>query len=198
VSAGGLTLFDTAIGRCGVAWSRRGITALQLPERDDAATRARLERRSGGIENPPPPRVQDAIAGVTALLRGDLVDLTGIVLDLGGVADFDLRVLAIARTIPPGHTMTYGQIARRMGEPEAARAVGAALGRNPVPIIVPCHRVLGADGKPGGFSAPGGVQTKARLLSIERATTTDAPMLFDDLPVAVRPRPRNDAPRTSR
>jgi methylated-DNA-[protein]-cysteine S-methyltransferase len=109
-------------------------------------------------------------------------------LDLGDVGDFERRVYDVARNIPPGRTLTYGDIAKRIGEPGAARAVGRALGANPFPIVVPCHRVLGADGKVGGFSARGGVETKIRILAIEKARTSDAPALFDELPLAVKPR----------
>ena len=94
----------------------------------------------------------------------------------------------MARSIPPGQTLTYGEIADRLGDRRPAREVGQALGRNPFPIVVPCHRVLAADGRTGGFSAPGGVETKLRMLAIERAQPGGAPALFDDLPLAVRPR----------
>jgi methylated-DNA-[protein]-cysteine S-methyltransferase len=113
--------------------------------------------------------------------------LIDVELDFSVVAPFNRRVYEIARAIPPGETSTYGQIAKAMNEPGAARAVGKALGENPWPIIVPCHRVLAADGGSGGFSAPGGVETKARMLTIERAKTNDVPTLFD-LEFSVAPR----------
>jgi len=181
------TLFSTALGVGGVAWSGRGIVGVELPRSDERQTRARLLRRfAGARQAPPPPAVQSAIAAIVALLAGEASDLTAIVLDLDGLPEFDLSVYRIARTIPPGETLTYGEIATRLGRPHAAREVGRALGANPCPIVVPCHRVLGAGGKVGGFSAPGGVATKARLLSIEGARTSAAPMLFDDLPITVR------------
>lgn len=169
-------LFDTAIGRCGIAWGARGVTAVHLPERDDEATRARLPEGFPAAD--PPPEVRDAVAEIRALLRGEPRDLAGIVLDLGGVPEFHRRVYTVARTIPPGRTMTYGEVASRLGMPGAARAVGHALGRNPCAIVVPCHRVLAAGGASGGFSAHGGVATKWRMLTIERAPEAPQPTLF--------------------
>jgi methylated-DNA-[protein]-cysteine S-methyltransferase len=186
----GFTLFETAIGTCGVAWSERGIVAVELPGRGSAQTAARLKRRvPGAAEGAAPGAVRDAIEAMAALLAGERPDLTGVVLDLQGVAPFDQSVYAIARAIPAGETLTYGEIAARLGDPAAARAVGRALAANPFPIIVPCHRVLAADGKMGGFSAPGGAAAKARMLSIEGARTSDAPLLFETLPISVRPGP---------
>lgn len=179
-AASGLTLFDTAIGICGLAWTDRGIAGLQLPEGSGEKTLRRLRRRWPALaEAPPPPAVADAIARVVALLRGEAADLAGIVLDLAAAPGFHRQVYEVARTIPPGRTMTYGEIARRLGVPHEAREVGQALGRNPVAIIVPCHRVLGADGKMGGFSAGGGVATKRRMLQIEGAAALGAGPLFE-------------------
>ena len=135
----------------------------------------------------PPPHITQIVAAIRELLTGEPVDLTGVVLDEEGLPAFDRAAWAVARTVPPGETITYGEIAARIGDPQAARAVGRAMGANPFPIIVPCHRVLGADGKMGGFSAAGGVVAKARLLSIERARIDGAPLLFDDLPITVKP-----------
>jgi methylated-DNA-[protein]-cysteine S-methyltransferase len=172
-------MFDTAVGRCAIAWSERGITGVQLPERDDAATRARLLRRNAGArESPPPPEVARAIDDIVALIRGEQRDLSTIALDMEGVPDFNRRVYEVARTIAPGTTLTYGAIAKELGAPDA-RGVGEALGQNPIPIIVPCHRVVAAGRKTGGFSAPGGAATKLRLLAIEGARLDDAPTLFD-------------------
>jgi len=176
----GFTLFDTAVGPCGIAWSTRGVIGVQLPEADAAKTRARLLRRSPELrEGLPPPAVRRAIDGIVALLRGERSDLSGIALDLDGVPAFERRVYEVARTIAPGATLFYGEIATRLGDRGLARDVGQALGRNPFPLVVPCHRVLAAGGKVGGFSANGGVTTKLRLLTIERARTSDAPTLFD-------------------
>ncbi|ABD08927.1 methylated-DNA--protein-cysteine methyltransferase [Rhodopseudomonas palustris HaA2] len=173
-------MFDTALGRCGIAWGDRGVVAVQLPQPSEAQTRARIAQRQGAIDEAAPPApVQDAIDGIVALLAGQPIDLTHIALDLDGVSEFQRGVYAIARTIPPGHTLSYGDIAKRLGGVELAREVGQALGRNPVPVIVPCHRVLAAGGKPGGFSANGGVATKLKLLSIEGAAVNYTPSLFD-------------------
>lgn len=163
----GYTLFDTAIGRCGIAWSTRGITCVLLPEADEALTRARLERHAA--EAAAPPEIEVVICAIASLLRGEPTDLSFAVLDMDGVPSFERRVYEVARNIPPGATLTYGEIAARVGLPRAAQAVGQALGRNPFPIIVPCHRVVAAGGRLGGFSAHGGRTTKAKLLAIEGA-----------------------------
>jgi methylated-DNA-[protein]-cysteine S-methyltransferase len=173
-------LFHTAIGDCGIAWGDRGLTGVHLPESNPARTRSSLERRfSGATPAPPPPDVEQAIDGIVALLAGAKRDLRELVLDMDGVPAFNRRVYELARTIPPGSTMTYGDIAIRLGSPGTARAVGQALGQNPFPIVVPCHRVLAADGRMGGFSAPGGVDTKRRMLEIEGVAGVKAePRLF--------------------
>ena len=186
----GLTLFETAIGHCGLAWGERGIVGVQLPQASEARTRERLAKRFPRARaEPPPPHIAEIAAAITELLTGEPVDLTGVVLDETGLPDFDRAAYAIARAVPPGQTITYGEIAARIGDPHAARAVGRAMGANPFPIIMPCHRVLGADGRMGGFSAAGGIVTKARLLSIERARIDGTPLLFDDLPITVKPPP---------
>src|SRR4051812_11370368 len=172
-------LFDTAIGRCGIVWGERGINAVQLPMPSEQNTRARIRQRHGDIEEAAPPaNVQAAIARMVALLEGKPDDLADIPLDLDGVPEFDRGVYDIARRIPPGETMTYGDIARRLGGVELSRDVGQALGHNPCPIVVPCHRVLAASGKPGGFSANGGVATKLKMLEIEGAIVNYTPSLF--------------------
>jgi methylated-DNA-[protein]-cysteine S-methyltransferase len=187
----GFALFDTAIGACGIAWRERGLVGIQLPEASEGRTRGRMRRRfPDAREGPPPPPVQRAIDGIVALLSGDTRDLSEVELDMAGVAPFDRRVYEVARTIPAGATLAYGDIAARLGAPGEARAVGQALGQNPFPLVVPCHRVLAAGGKVGGFSANGGIATKLRLLSIERARTSAAPSLFDDLPLVAAPRRR--------
>ncbi len=184
----GFAVFETAIGNCGAAWSEAGIVGVQLPERSAAATRARMARRfPDAAEGVPPPSVAFTLGEVVRLLQGERIDLSATPLDQDGIDDFERRVYAVARSIPAGSTLTYGEIAARMGLPGAARAVGRALGRNPFPIIVPCHRVLAAAGAAGGFSASGGVMTKARMLSIEGARTSAAPLLFDRLAISVKP-----------
>jgi methylated-DNA-[protein]-cysteine S-methyltransferase len=140
------TLFETAIGTCGIVWTARNVCGMQLPEKDAAATRARAQRRHPtAIEAATPPAIRRAIDGIVALLAGEKRDLGDI----------------------------------------AARAVGQAMGENPTPIVMPCHRVLAAGGKTGGFSAPGGVVTKLQLLTIEGAQP-GGPTLFDRLPLEAR------------
>lgn len=173
----GFALFTTSIGRCGIAWCERGLTAVQLPEVDDAAVRARLQRRFPlAHEASPPPHVRVAMDALVALLAGEPRDLSGVELDMEGVPPFERRVYEAARGIPPGAVLTYGEIAARVGVPGAGRAVGRALARNPWAIVVPCHRVIAAAGKAGGFSAHGGTATKLRLLAIESAHS--APFLL--------------------
>ena len=151
----GLTLFATPIGHCGLAWGDNGVVGVQLPQESGARTQARLAGRfPDAAYAEPPARIAQVIAAVGRLLAGEPVDLTGVVLDEEGLPEFDRAAWAVARTVPPGETITYGQIAARLGDPHAARAVGRAMGANPFPIIVPCHRVLGADGRMGGFPPP--------------------------------------------
>lgn len=182
-------LFNTPIGTCAIAWSEQGILGLSLPDDDPEATRHFISSRVPGAgESAPTPEVEAIIAEIGRLLAGEPVDLLGARLDLTGVSDFHKRVYDEARRIPPGSTMTYGQIAQRLKAPGTARAIGQALGANPFPIIVPCHRVLGANGAVGGFSAPGGVETKLRILNIERRNAPLEASLFADLPLAPPPR----------
>jgi methylated-DNA-[protein]-cysteine S-methyltransferase len=176
----GFALFDTVIGRCGIAWGSRGVVGVQLPEGREAQTRARvLQRFPDAREAPPPPDVRRALEGITTLLRGEAGDLSAITLDMERVPPFHRRVYEAARSIAPGATLSYGEIAKRIGSPGSARAVGQALGRNPFAIIVPCHRVLAAGGKVGGFTANGGITTKLRILSIEGARAAGQAGLFD-------------------
>jgi methylated-DNA-[protein]-cysteine S-methyltransferase len=163
-------LFDTPIGRCGIAWSDAGVSSVLLPDTNDAALRAHLQRRfPHAHQTAPPPDVKRAIEAMAALLAGESIDLSFVTLDMTGVPEFNQRVYQAARLIRPGATISYGELARRLGIPGSARAVGQALGRNPFPIVVPCHRVLASEGKTGGFSAPGGTATKLRMLAIEGA-----------------------------
>jgi methylated-DNA-[protein]-cysteine S-methyltransferase len=174
-------LFETPIGACALVWADAGVLATYLPEADAPATRARLTRRwRDAVEAAPSPPVQAAIDAIGALLRRESRDdLQSIALDMRRVPAFNQRVYAIARAIGPGRTRTYGEIAAELGDPTFARAVGQALGSNPFPIVVPCHRVMAAGGQPGGFSAPGGLLTKLKLLEIEGAPLGGSPGLFD-------------------
>ena len=155
----GFAAFDAAMGRCAVEWSERGLTRVWLPE-------APAHRHS----DEPPAEVAVAIDKLRALLGGDDVDLSDVEIDLDGVPEFDQRVYAVARGIPRGVTATYGELARKVGAPGAAQAVGQVMGHNRFPLVVPCHRVVAAGGGNGGFSAPGGVDTKLKLLAIESVT----------------------------
>jgi methylated-DNA-[protein]-cysteine S-methyltransferase len=175
-------LFDTAIGRCGLAWGPRGVIGVQLPEKDLHATRTRLMRHCPAAEETDAPSkpIARAIEDIQALLKGEKKTLRTITLDMSRVAPFNARVYETTRAIAPGQTRTYGDIARAIGDASAARAVGQALGRNPFAIVVPCHRVVGANDKLVGFSANGGIATKLRLLQIE-GWRADEPSLFDSL-----------------
>ena len=194
----GFLLFDTAIGRCGIAWGSRGLTAVALPGPSDVQLRGwLLTRTPGAVEHGGatdrgergaraepaggalPPVAARARDGIVALLSGIADDLADVALDMEGTPAFHRRVYAAARAVPPGETTTYGAIAAAIGaERGAARAVGQALGANPWPIVVPCHRVTAAGGRAGGFSAPGGVAAKLRILDLERAHARGAPTLF--------------------
>jgi methylated-DNA-[protein]-cysteine S-methyltransferase len=165
--------FDTALGRCRVAWSPSGLTGVRLPEEGvDASAAASSQAPDPGAcaLDAAPAFVRDAVARMQALLAGAPVPLDDLPLDLSGIEPFARAVYAETQRLGPGQTCTYGELAARIGQagdPGAARAVGQALGRNPWPLVVPCHRVLAAGGRLGGFSAPGGAATKQRLLVIE-------------------------------
>lgn len=176
----GCCLFDTAIGACGVAWTSDALAAVQLPEATPERTRERLLRHTGALPDAVAPAfVLGAIERIRALLAGSHDDLADLPLDLDGVPPFHQRVYQVTRAIAPGAVLTYGEVARRLGEPRAARAVGQALGSNPFAPVVPCHRVLAARGRSGGFSAEGGAATKLRMLEIEKARLGVERGLFD-------------------
>jgi methylated-DNA-[protein]-cysteine S-methyltransferase len=161
--------FETAAGVCAIAWTDRGIARFQLPVRDAAAAERLLLRRiPDAAPDTPPAAVADAIAAVRDYFAGRPVDFTGVALDLATEEPFFARVYDAVRRIGWGTTTTYGSLARDLGAPpEDARAVGQAMAKNPVPLLIPCHRVLAAGGRPGGFSAPGGARTKLRMLALE-------------------------------
>jgi len=164
----GFALFESQIGRCGIAWANGGVVALALPGARDAATRALLLARCPEATEQPPPRpVARAIKNIERLLRGDKVSFDDLTLEMAGLPVFQRRVYEMVRGIPAGTTLSYGEVAARLGSPGSARAVGQALGKNPFPIVVPCHRVLASGGKLGGFTANGGVDTKVRMLELE-------------------------------
>lgn len=168
-------IFETSIGACGIAWSRTGVIGVQLPEEGANRTRTRLrERFPEAVEEAPPLRIERWVAAIVRLLEGQASDLSSILLDMERLSPFHRRVYEAARTIPSGTTLSYGELSKRVGSPNSARAVGQALGKNPYAIIVPCHRVIAANGKLGGFSARGGTSTKLRMLAIERAQLENA------------------------
>jgi methylated-DNA-[protein]-cysteine S-methyltransferase len=169
------TLFPTAIGWAVVAWGDNGLVGVHLPECEpETARRSFLRRFPDAVEAEPSAQVQSAIDAIARLMAGEKVDLSAVPLDLGRVPEFNARVYEIARAIPPGETLTYGEIAVKLGDKLLARDVGQALGKNPWPIVVPCHRVTAAGGKLGGFSARGGQNTKLKLLAIEGAKAAQA------------------------
>lgn len=174
------TVFATAIGDCALAWNDVGIVAAWLPEASRGRLRSRIENRfPEASETVPDAGAAGAVAAITALLRGERTDLSAIRIDDSRLAGFDRRVYAAARAIAPGRVVSYGELAARVGADATAREVGQSLGRNPFPIIVPCHRIVAADGELGGFSAPGGTSTKRRLLTIEDARRDGVDDLFD-------------------
>ncbi len=173
------TLFDTPLGTCAVAWSERGIAGLQLPEAGPDETAARLVERTGEAARAKAPRwVAEAIRLVTRHLEGKPQALAGIRLDLGALPPFHRKVCEAARSVEPGRTVTYGELAALAGSPGAARAVGQAMATNRFPVVVPCHRVVAAGGRPGGFSAAGGLTTKERLLALEGVALRPQRSLF--------------------
>ncbi len=186
----GHAVFETAIGHCGIAWDGDALVGVLLPEGSEQATRARMRRLHPAL--PPvdigrtPAYVREAIDRIAAMLSGEPDDLRDLPLDLTRVPAFHQRVYELVRDIPLGRTLTYGEVANRLGDPGAARAVGQALGRNPFAPVIPCHRVLASGSRSGGFSAGGGVATKLRMLQAEGARMGRDPGLFDGDPAAYR------------
>ena len=180
------TLFSTQIGACGIAWRGGVVVATCLPDERAETTARHLATRRSAEKGEPPATIQQAITAMTALLEGEQTDLTFIVCDMRQVEPFAGDVYRATRAIPVGQTTTYGAIAEQLGNKQLSRQVGQALGRNPLPIIVPCHRVLGANGKLTGFSATGGTATKLKMLEIEGAQIGEGTGLFDNLPLAVK------------
>jgi len=173
------TLFETSLGWCGLAWTETGLAAVRLPAPDrEAARKAVLRQEPGAAEAAPPVWAAAVIADIQDLLAGGKPDFSDAPIDFSQVPAFNAGVYAITRAIPPGETLTYGEVAARLGDKNLARAVGKALGENPWPIVVPCHRITAAGGKLGGFTAPGGAGTKLKLLAIEGAKAAGQPELF--------------------
>lgn len=173
-------VFPTAIGECAIAWNDAGLVAIWLPSASPGALRRRLRSRWPDAEPAElSGEVAEIVEAIARLLAGEHVGFATARLDLSDTDDFDRRVYAVTRGIAAGQVLTYGEIAARIAGGATAREVGQSLGRNPWPIVVPCHRVVAAGNALGGFSAPGGTATKRRLLAIERARRSGAPDLFD-------------------
>lgn len=163
-------VFETAHGFCAIAWNDTGITRFQLPSGVPEATESNLLRRTPhAAPGTPPPEVSEVIAAAHRYYTGEAIDFSHIPIDLGELGELSQRIYTALRQIPWGTTTTYSGLAKDLGIDawEGARDVGQAMGKNPVPLIIPCHRVLAAGGKPGGFSAPGGTETKIRMLELE-------------------------------
>ncbi|HEY1243600.1 MAG TPA: methylated-DNA--[protein]-cysteine S-methyltransferase [Hyphomicrobiaceae bacterium] len=162
-------IFEIAGGFCGIAWSDAGIARFQLPAKSaEIAERMMLRRTPAAEPGAPTAMVSEAVATVKRYFEGKETDFSQLELDLDGQDEFFRRVYASARRVKWGQTTTYGALARELGGgPETARDVGQAMARNPIPLMIPCHRVLAAGGKLGGFSAPGGAASKLRMLALE-------------------------------
>jgi methylated-DNA-[protein]-cysteine S-methyltransferase len=172
-------VFDTAIGWAGIAWGPGGLTGAHLPERAPRIVRVSIaQRHPEATPEPVPPEYVGVVESIRALMRGEKADLSTAPLDIARVPEFHARVYAITRAIPPGETLTYGDVAIQLGDKLLAQQVGAALGKNPWPIIVPCHRVTAAGGKLGGFSAPGRTEAKQRMLALEGVFVGNQPRLL--------------------
>ena len=173
-------LFETSLGTCAIAWSVAGLTRVRLPQTDAADTESQLRPHAVAWSSgtPLPSNVEAAVAALRAYMQGGREDFSGVKLDWGSVPGYNARIYRALARVPYGTTTTYGALALAIGKPNAARAVGMAMGRNPWPVVIPCHRVLASGQQLGGFSAPGGVATKVRLLRLERALPgDDAPLL---------------------
>jgi methylated-DNA-[protein]-cysteine S-methyltransferase len=190
----GYTIFDSTIGRCGIAWGVSGIVAVQLPEAREIETRRRMLRQyPDARELRPSLNAEIAIEGIAALLRSQPSDFSDVTLDMRGMPPFNRRVYEVARTIPRGETVTLAGFARQLGASGATHAVGQAIGRNPFAILVPCHRVLATDGEAEAdrFSINSGTISQRRLLSLEGALAKSGPTLFDALLPVAPPRPHS-------
>lgn len=170
-------LFETAAGFVALGWNDAGISALRLPAAsEDEAARALLRRIPDAVRTEPPPRVRGVVDAVVRYFSGERIDFSATPIDMGEQDPFFEQVYALVRGLEWGETTTYGAVAKALGAgPEYARDVGQAMAKNPLPLIVPCHRVTGAGGKIGGFSAPGGSMSKARMLELEGVVIDAAP-----------------------
>lgn len=159
-------IFETALGEFGIGWTDAGLSRVQLPGLDRSALLQRINRE-GARAGAPSRAIEAVINRIEDYAEGEVVDFAEVKLDLAGVPDFNRRAYELLVKIGWGQTTTYGAMARELGDVSLSRAVGAAMGANPIPLVIPCHRVLASDGKPGGFSAPGGAESKLRMLELE-------------------------------
>jgi methylated-DNA-[protein]-cysteine S-methyltransferase len=191
MSGRGYTVFDTGIGRCGIAWGQLGVVGVQLPESREIQTRGRMLRQyPDARELRPPLNVEIAIEGIVAAVRGQPYDLSDVTLDFSGITPFNVRVYRYAREIPRGETRTYAEVATKLGAASVAHSVAQAISQNPFMIIVPCHRVLETGNYADKISPNGGAISKRRLLSIEGASGFSSKTLFDVLLPVAAPRPQ--------
>lgn len=175
MSSATYTLLDTELGRCGIAWKEPShpnenlqVIGFQLPEATAQLTETRIAKRSSANKaRTIKPQIGEIIKRIKLHFKGNVQDFRDIDLSIEAVSQFAKRVYGAARTIPPGRTVTYGQLAGMSGHPGAARAVGRVMSKNPIPLIIPCHRVLASGGEPGGFSAYGGLSVKTKMLALE-------------------------------
>lgn len=165
----GMYLFQTSVGTCGIGWTERGVDCFVLPCGSETATKRELTKRAPGREFvvKPPQHIAQAAKKIAAHLDGKLDELKDIDVDCSSFTTFEQKVYKTLRNVKPGHVVTYGELATKAGHPGASRAVGSAMAKNPVSLIVPCHRVVKSDGSLGQFSAPAGPNLKRRLLGIE-------------------------------
>ena len=167
-------IFDTALGEFGIGWTDAGVARVQLPGLDRASLLQRINRDKA--QPGEPTRAIDAVINrIEDYAEGEVVDFSAVKLDLTGIPDFNRRAYDLLLNIGWGNTTTYGALARQLGDVALSRAVGAAMGANPIPLIIPCHRVLASDGRPGGFSAPGGAESKLRMLELEGVSVGTPP-----------------------
>jgi methylated-DNA-[protein]-cysteine S-methyltransferase len=159
-------VFDTALGEFGIGWTDAGLARVQLPGLDRAVLLQRINR-GGAMAGEPTRAIEELVNRIEDYAEGEAVDFSAVPLDLSGVPDFNRRAYELLVKIGWGETTTYGALARELGDVTLSRAVGAAMGANPIPLVIPCHRVLASDGRPGGFSAPGGAESKLRMLELE-------------------------------
>jgi len=172
-------VFEVTGGFCGIAWRGTAITRLCLPVGRAAATHMLLRRAPDSAPGSPPSEVAETVAAVQRYFRGERVDFSSARLEIGDQGGLQQRIYQALRKVGWGQTTTYGALANGLGAgPEAARDVGEAMARNPIPLIIPCHRVLAAGGKLGGFSAPGGTATKIRMLGLEGVHVAPQQSLF--------------------